>query len=372
MLHQKDFDFESKMNSIPLAEALLLLNIKKKISKENQSQMIDSIVHGPPIFDDNDSKRNSSEIAATPVNSGHTKNKLTTPQWAPTLLPSNHVWVPLSSLEDDPELLKKGDDASAGVMENIAATFDNANTKGSTPLWKPTPVLFPSDQWLPLSSLENDSDLMKKSDASSASVTATTAATSDSVKTKVTISTPLWKPTANLFSTPKVRRSSLSSLSSSSSSSVNISDGPGSISTLNFKRNDEYNIEENDKKRAKRIVAKSDYDDQCFCKIVADYGFEKINLALEKYKEINGDLFVERNFTVPRSTLWPEETWDINLGNVVTGIKVGTLSFFRRKEFLKLGLIVRHDRKHKDSNGTSRHNERQLNLISLGLITESK
>jgi hypothetical protein len=286
------------MSSIPLAEAILLLNINKKISGENQSQMNDSIVYVPLIFGDSDSKGNSSDyvperIAASLVNSGRNRDKLPTPTWEPT-------------------------------------------------------------------SYEDDSDFIKKSDTTSASVTATIAATSDNVKSKVTISS----------SSPKVRRSSLSSLSSSSSSSINFSDGPGCSSTVSLKQNNKDNIEKNDKKRAKRIVEKSDYDDQCFCKIVADYGFEKIKVALVKYKEINGDLFVERNFTVPRSTLWPEEIWDINLGNVVTGIKVGTLSFFRRNEFLELGLIVRDDEKYKDSNGTSRHNERQLDLISLGLITE--
>jgi hypothetical protein len=483
------------MNSIPMAEAFLLLNINKKISRENiQSWTFRSITL------DSNLKGSSSDvpasIAATSVDSGHTRAELLTPVWAPTpILPSNNVWEPLEddfdsiySIDDisggamesitatsdnvsteaalptpswkptphlmgksddapaggviesitatcdnvstkatlptplwkpTPHLMGKSDDAPAGgVMESITATCDNVSTKATlptplwkpsitstsdnvnteatlpTPSWKPTPHWAANAQWLPLSSHEDDTDLMGNSDdapkywSDDAPVVVTESVAANSTKA----STPLWEPTPVLSPTPPLKQSSpsLSSLSSSTSSSLSSlsSDSASSlsssssvstldsrISTVTCKRNSKKNIEiedTHDNKRAKRVAAKSDYDDQHFCKIVADYGYEKIELALLKYKEINGDLLVERNFTVPCSSQWPEVIWGINLGNVISGIKVGTLSYFNRKEFINLGLIVKDDVKQKISNKSVRHNERQLDLISLGLITESK
>jgi Helicase associated domain len=44
--------------------------------------------------------------------------------------------------------------------------------------------------------------------------------------------------------------------------------------------------------------------------------------ALKRYKEIYGDILVPSRFEVPEnSSLWPSETWNLKLGNVVTNIR---------------------------------------------------
>mmetsp|Transcript_9654 Transcript_9654/g.14887 ORF Transcript_9654/g.14887 Transcript_9654/m.14887 type:complete len:984 (-) Transcript_9654:55-3006(-) len=55
---------------------------------------------------------------------------------------------------------------------------------------------------------------------------------------------------------------------------------------------------------------------------VSDSRFQKVYLALQVYKNLNGDLLVPQPFVVPENTSkWPEETWGLRLGARVNAIR---------------------------------------------------
>jgi hypothetical protein len=55
-----------------------------------------------------------------------------------------------------------------------------------------------------------------------------------------------------------------------------------------------------------------------------EYGFDRIRIALLRYKELHGDLSVRHDFVVPMdSSDWPEETWGMRLENIVRNIRNG-------------------------------------------------
>jgi hypothetical protein len=76
-----------------------------------------------------------------------------------------------------------------------------------------------------------------------------------------------------------------------------------------------------------------------------DYSFQrmanrwdKVKLAFETYKRLNGDLLVPNRFVVPTNdSAWPEELWGMKLGAIVNGIRTGTSYRGRRKELVAMG-----------------------------------
>ena len=54
------------------------------------------------------------------------------------------------------------------------------------------------------------------------------------------------------------------------------------------------------------------------------------------YKEIHGNLFVEKDFIVPQTDIWPRECWDVELGLLVENIRKG--KYQKKKEDLSIVL----------------------------------
>lgn len=76
-----------------------------------------------------------------------------------------------------------------------------------------------------------------------------------------------------------------------------------------------------------------------FCYNIHQLKFETVKTALLTFKEHNGDFLVPRYFSVPNNTIgWPEETWNMNLGNIVSNIRSGISSYLsKREELLEMG-----------------------------------
>jgi hypothetical protein len=49
--------------------------------------------------------------------------------------------------------------------------------------------------------------------------------------------------------------------------------------------------------------------------------WECINLALQTYKRIHGDLNVPQSFVVPNDSKWPSKIWGLKLGSIIDGIR---------------------------------------------------
>lgn len=95
-----------------------------------------------------------------------------------------------------------------------------------------------------------------------------------------------------------------------------------------------------------------------------DARYNKVYIALVRYKEINGDLLVPQPYVVPEnSDEWPEETWGLRLGARVNAIRSqGTFvktNPDRRKQLDELGFVweppksakgARRGRKKKEEN----------------------
>jgi hypothetical protein len=64
------------------------------------------------------------------------------------------------------------------------------------------------------------------------------------------------------------------------------------------------------------------------------YGYPLVKRTLQRYKEIHNDLFVPHSFEVPRTSDWPEESWDMKLGQSVSSIRIG-MSFKQHKNDLR-------------------------------------
>jgi len=63
------------------------------------------------------------------------------------------------------------------------------------------------------------------------------------------------------------------------------------------------------------------------------YGYPLVKRSLQRYKEMYNDLFIPLKFVVPRTTEWPEESWDMSLGHCVSSIRIG-MTFKQHKEDL--------------------------------------
>mmetsp|Transcript_17261 Transcript_17261/g.16591 ORF Transcript_17261/g.16591 Transcript_17261/m.16591 type:complete len:551 (-) Transcript_17261:151-1803(-) len=73
-----------------------------------------------------------------------------------------------------------------------------------------------------------------------------------------------------------------------------------------------------------------------------EYGFDRIRIALLRYKELHGDLSVRHDFVVPMdSSDWPEETWGMRLENIVRNIRNGRTYTEKQEELVSLGLVIR-------------------------------
>jgi hypothetical protein len=110
----------------------------------------------------------------------------------------------------------------------------------------------------------------------------------------------------------------------------------------------------NDKKRAKKSAGAVDDLNQgaaidgrengdASAKLVRGYGYERVKLALIKYKEINENLLAKRGFIIPTNNpLWPEEVWGMKLGSVINNIKSGLAYKEKKDELRELGLKVKN------------------------------
>lgn len=66
--------------------------------------------------------------------------------------------------------------------------------------------------------------------------------------------------------------------------------------------------------------------------------FELVRVALLKYKDLYRDIRVPQSFVVPKdSDFWPEKTWNMRLGSVVSDIRRGKRYAERRKELENIG-----------------------------------
>ncbi|KAE9293155.1 hypothetical protein PF008_g24877 [Phytophthora fragariae] len=61
----------------------------------------------------------------------------------------------------------------------------------------------------------------------------------------------------------------------------------------------------------------------CFEMIAEREWNEKILPALKVFRQLHHHCLVERPFKVPHAAPWPEEAWDLRLGPIVNGIRVG-------------------------------------------------
>lgn len=72
----------------------------------------------------------------------------------------------------------------------------------------------------------------------------------------------------------------------------------------------------------------------------AAQSYEVIKLGLQRYKQLNSDIFVPFRFTIPDGCeLWPKDTWGLKLGHVVRKIRQGSILKERRQELTDIGFI---------------------------------
>jgi hypothetical protein len=74
-----------------------------------------------------------------------------------------------------------------------------------------------------------------------------------------------------------------------------------------------------------------------FCFGAAQSRYKATKAALLQYKNENGDMLVPRRFIVPRSEEWPQETWNMRLGDIVYNIRRGVNYVDKREELVKIG-----------------------------------
>jgi hypothetical protein len=68
------------------------------------------------------------------------------------------------------------------------------------------------------------------------------------------------------------------------------------------------------------------------------HGYELVKVALQTFKDLNGDMLVPKKFVVPINDItWPEETWGMKLGNVVNNIRGGNSHVKKREDLESIG-----------------------------------
>ena len=66
--------------------------------------------------------------------------------------------------------------------------------------------------------------------------------------------------------------------------------------------------------------------------------FEFDMRCLLKYKELYGHITIKRGFTVPWNDNWPEEMWDLRLGNKLNNIRMMKLHRDKKEELTAIGV----------------------------------
>jgi hypothetical protein len=67
-------------------------------------------------------------------------------------------------------------------------------------------------------------------------------------------------------------------------------------------------------------------------------GYEAIKVALQTYKDLNGDMLVSQKFIVPVNDItWPKETWGMKLGIIVKNIRAGKSCAENRLDLESIG-----------------------------------
>ena len=85
--------------------------------------------------------------------------------------------------------------------------------------------------------------------------------------------------------------------------------------------------------REELTISGFDYSSQS-----ATQRFDSVRAALLRYKEKHGNMLVHRSFIIPdKSKEWPEETWGIRLGKIVSRIRSGQSRKDQRDELMMLG-----------------------------------
>ena len=68
------------------------------------------------------------------------------------------------------------------------------------------------------------------------------------------------------------------------------------------------------------------------------YGLNSFKIALSKYQEINGHMFVNATYTVPeKDPNWPKELWGMRLGHIVQNVRKGFYFRDRHEELKRMG-----------------------------------
>jgi hypothetical protein len=68
------------------------------------------------------------------------------------------------------------------------------------------------------------------------------------------------------------------------------------------------------------------------------YGYKLVKVALQTYKDLNGDMLVPYLFIVPKDDVkWPEEAWGMKLGIVVRSIRYGNCHVDKREDLESIG-----------------------------------
>ena len=77
------------------------------------------------------------------------------------------------------------------------------------------------------------------------------------------------------------------------------------------------------------------------------YGYEMVKEALDRYKELYGDLLIPSSFCVPNSSVaWPQELWGMKLGHTVTSIRRGKSYVSMKEELISMGFDFKPQRVH--------------------------
>jgi hypothetical protein len=73
----------------------------------------------------------------------------------------------------------------------------------------------------------------------------------------------------------------------------------------------------------------------------SDQHFERVLLALQTYKRLNGDLLIPAAFYVPGDDLeWPKETWNLQLGEILKNLYLGSSYREKSKELSAIGIEI--------------------------------
>jgi hypothetical protein len=70
------------------------------------------------------------------------------------------------------------------------------------------------------------------------------------------------------------------------------------------------------------------------------HGWDKIKLALETYKALNGDILVAQTFVVPTEDAeWPSDIWGMKLGKTVSNMRNLNYHAEHREEVIAMGMV---------------------------------